>query len=103
MAANGTTWKPGQSGNPGGRPRIAREVRASAQGDSPEAYRVILGIMRDGDKDAARLAAAVRVLQLAGIPMSEDKTPEPNEPRPLPTDREPTVDDLEAAAAKGEC
>jgi hypothetical protein len=101
MARTATTWKPGQSGNPGGRPRVAREIRAGAQADSPEAYAEIRRIMREGDKDAARLAAAVKVLQLAGVPMSEDKAPEAPEAHKAPA-RDLSPEELERIAAQGE-
>jgi len=38
---------PGQSGNPGGRPKVAPELRAAAQEVSIEGLKVLTGIMRD--------------------------------------------------------
>ena len=38
---------PGQSGNPGGRPKVAPELRAAAQEVSLEGLKVLTGIMRD--------------------------------------------------------
>lgn len=67
----GRRWVAGQSGNPHGRPRIAADLRERAKGDAREAYEKVLAIMRtDGHK--LQLAAAVRVLQVAGVPMSEE-------------------------------
>jgi len=40
-------WKKGQSGNPGGRPKVAPELRAAAQEVSIEGLKVLTGIMRD--------------------------------------------------------
>jgi hypothetical protein len=101
VAKTSTTWRPGQSGNPGGRPRVAREVRASAQADTPEAYRIIAVLMREADKDSTRLSAAVKVLQIAGVPMSEvaeaAANPEPSGPTP-----EPDVDALLDVVTRGE-
>ena len=100
MPRTATTWAKGVSGNPGGRPRIAKTIRADAQVDAPDAYAEIKRIMREGDKDAARLAAAVKVLQIAGVPMSEDKAPEPEQDKPLTSGATP--EELEAAAVEGE-
>jgi hypothetical protein len=103
VALTSTSWKPGQSGNPGGRPKVAREVRASAQDDTPEAYRIISGLMRDADKDSVRLSAAVKVLQIAGVPMSEvaEAAGEAAGQVAMPA-QEPDVDSLLDAVARGE-
>lgn len=66
---NAFAWKPGQSGNPGGRPAIADEIKALAEVDSPEAYRVVAEMMRTAEKDSVRLAAALSILKMAGVPL----------------------------------
>lgn len=94
-------WKPGVSGNPGGRPRIVSGIRRKAQNDSEEAYAVLLKEMREAEKPSERISAAVKVLQLAGAPMSEDRTPEA-EQRPAQPSGEMTAEQLEEIAAGGE-
>lgn len=93
-------FKPGQSGNPGGRPKIAKEIRLKAQEASKEALEVLLGIMRDGEKASERAAAARTVLQLGGMPFSEEAaTPEAQAPAvvaPVPDE------ELASIAAQGE-
>jgi hypothetical protein len=69
----GKKWKPRQSGNASGRPKLAEEVRARADKLVPSAFGVIEKLMTDADKDSVRLSAAVRVLQVAGVPMGEVK------------------------------
>jgi len=49
---------PGQSGNPGGRPKVAPELRAAAQEVSIEGLKVLTSIMRDeGAPQNARINA----------------------------------------------
>lgn len=56
-------WKPGQSGNPGGRPAVIREVRDIARGYTVEAMETLAKIMGDGHAPcAARVAAAAHIL-----------------------------------------
>lgn len=52
----------GQSGNPGGRPKAEIDLRALARTYTKEALDTLLKVMRAGDKDSARVAAAVAVL-----------------------------------------
>lgn len=66
----GKRFAPGVSGNPKGRPSIADEVRDLAQADTPEAYLHVADLMRSADKDSTRLAAALAVLKMAGVPMT---------------------------------
>jgi hypothetical protein len=82
-------WVKGQSGNPGGRPSLPieiREVRKLCQEKSKRAFEIVAGLMEDAEKDAVRLAAALAVLKMAGMPMSADVTIEvqPAAARPLP-------------------
>jgi hypothetical protein len=57
-----TAFKPGQSGNPGGRPKVIAEVRTLAQQYTALAVETLAHIMQHGDKDAARVAAAQALL-----------------------------------------
>jgi HEAT repeat protein len=66
------TWAKGQSGNPGGRPTVVQAIRALARTNSERAFNVVLGLMEHGDKDSTRLAAAIAILKVAGVPMSAD-------------------------------
>lgn len=95
-------WVKGQSGNPGGRPRIVSGVRRTAQNAADEALEILLAVMRDEKaQGATRASAAEKVLRIAGVPMSEEKAPEdPGASAPLTTAA--TADDLEAAATQGE-
>lgn len=61
-----TSFRPGQSGNPGGRPKLPPEIvelRALARQHTPEAVKAIIAVM--GDKKApasARVTAASEIL-----------------------------------------
>lgn len=56
-------WKPGQSGNPGGRPAVIREVRDIARGHTATAMDTLVAIMTNSEAPpAARVAAAAHVL-----------------------------------------
>lgn len=55
-------FKPGQSGNPGGKPAWLKKVRQSLQGLTPLARKTLRDVMKAGaDKD--RVAAAKTVLE----------------------------------------
>lgn len=59
-------FKPGQSGNPGGRPKkTAQELDliAACKAKTPEALDVIVHIMMNSDKDAVRLSAAQSIIE----------------------------------------
>lgn len=58
----GGRWLPGQSANPGGRKRETAEVRELARQHTKAAIQALADIMADGDKDAARVAAAEALL-----------------------------------------
>lgn len=59
-------WPKGVSGNPRGRPKKSAEaqaVDALARAESAEALGVVLAVMREGEKDRDRLAAALAVIE----------------------------------------
>lgn len=60
-----TAWKPGQSGNPGGRPKEVAHVRELARQHTAEAIATLVDIMRHGTSDRARVAAAEALLNRA--------------------------------------
>lgn len=61
-ARRGRPFRPGQSGNPGGRPKAIAEVRELARSLTALAVQTLVSIMEHGDKDAARVAAAQAIL-----------------------------------------
>jgi hypothetical protein len=72
-------FRRGNSGNPKGRARKtaeARAVEALARTSSGEALDVVLSIMRAGEGDRVRLAAALAVIE-RGIGKAGDVLPEP--------------------------
>ena len=58
-------WRPGQSGNPGGRPAGVTEVREFALRYGVEAIECLVKEMREGDTSHARIAAAKAILDRA--------------------------------------
>ena len=66
-----SAFKPGQSGNPSGRPKIPADVREATRAACPEAIALLVSIMRDEDeKTAYRMDAAKTLLERAyGKPM----------------------------------
>lgn len=64
-------WKKGQSGNPGGRPKITQSVRARARMRQHDALNVLFEEMDDKD-NRSRAASAVKVLQIAGVSFASD-------------------------------
>jgi hypothetical protein len=59
-----SAWKPGQSGNPGGRPKELREVAALAREHSAEAIERLAYWMRSDDSRAS-VAASEKLLDRA--------------------------------------
>ncbi len=59
VRGRGRPFRPGRSGNPGGRPKEGARVRALAQERIEEALAVLVQIMRSGKSEAARLTAAI--------------------------------------------
>jgi hypothetical protein len=65
-----SAWQPGQSGNPGGRPKLTPEQKAdefalvqACRAKSPAALRVIEDLMLSADRDSVRLAAATFIIE----------------------------------------
>jgi hypothetical protein len=63
---NQTSFKPGQTGNAGGRPRAQRSVMTLARQHAPAMVKILAGIARDEkEKAPARVSAASAVLDRA--------------------------------------
>jgi len=63
LPTNPRKFQKGQSGNPGGRPKIIAEIRDLARSAGPEAIETLAIIMRDKKASpAARIAAANAIL-----------------------------------------
>src|SRR3954465_10012993 len=61
MPSSDTRFRPGQSGNPGGRPKAERNVRELAQQHTSEAGEALVDVGRTG-KPAERVQAATALL-----------------------------------------
>ncbi|HEY0835620.1 MAG TPA: DUF5681 domain-containing protein [Azospirillum sp.] len=69
MPSTQSQFKPGQSGNPGGRPKGERRVRELAQQNTIEALDALVHVMRTG-RPSERVAAANAILDRGwGRPM----------------------------------
>ncbi|MEG9529622.1 MAG: DUF5681 domain-containing protein [Hyphomicrobiales bacterium] len=55
-------FQPGQSGNPGGRPKASAKVRDLAREYTEQALQVLVQIAIEGESEAARVAAANAIL-----------------------------------------
>lgn len=55
-------FKPGQSGNPGGRPKHVTHVRELARKYTEEAIEALVDVCRSSKSDSARVAAATSLL-----------------------------------------
>ena len=63
MPRTSTSWSPGQSGNPGGRPKVLTEIRDLAREHTEAAISTLSKIMEDEDAPAAaRVSAAESIL-----------------------------------------
>ncbi|MFB0490201.1 hypothetical protein ABIE45_002787 [Methylobacterium sp. OAE515] len=58
-------FQPGQSGNPGGRPKASAKVRELAREYTEQALQVLVQIATEGESEAARVAAANAILDRA--------------------------------------
>jgi len=58
-------FKPGQSGNPGGRPKTIAEVRDLARVQTPAAIEALAQIATSGESEAARVSACTALLDRA--------------------------------------
>ena len=59
-------FQPGQSGNPGGRPRLPDDVKQLARGYTSEAIETLAAVMRNDEAPAAaRVSAASTILDRA--------------------------------------
>jgi hypothetical protein len=63
-------WQKGVSGNAGGRPKIAAEVKELARRYGPEAFRRIVQLMRSDDERVALAAATVVLDRAYGRPIT---------------------------------
>jgi hypothetical protein len=80
-------WQKGESGNPGGRPPLTielQEVKRLCQERSMAAYERVAELMDSADKDSTRLAAALAILKMAGMPMNAEVSVTINQPPPPP-------------------
>jgi hypothetical protein len=81
-------WRPGQSGNPSGRPRSLREVREICREACPDGARALAEIIRDRDengklreRDGRVLAVVVQTLFTWGYRKPPDYDPREDKPR----------------------
>ena len=52
-----TAWKPGQSGNPSGRPKVASAVRELARANCPKAMKRLIELVDSEDERVAFMAS----------------------------------------------
>jgi hypothetical protein len=58
----GRPFAKGESGNPGGRPKVVSEIRELAQQHTLAALRTLIEIAENGENESARVAAANSIL-----------------------------------------
>lgn len=112
-AAPSTAWKPGQSGNPSGRPKLLEQVRDLARTHTEDAIKTLADLMNDPtERGVVRVAAAEALLdrawgrptqaveasgpgggplQLAGVLILPPEEPTPAE-KALQRDEEPAAE-----------
>jgi hypothetical protein len=57
-----SSWRPGQSGNPKGRPKPEVDIAALARKHGPKCIKIVAGIMMKDKDSKVRLAAAIALL-----------------------------------------
>src|SRR5688500_7348115 len=62
-------WKPGQSGNPGGRPKVSAEIRGLARDHGAQAIERLVALMRSKNESVAVRAAEALLDRGYGRPM----------------------------------
>ena len=60
-----SAWKPGWSGNPGGRPKQSVHLKELAREQTPKAIKTLIDVMEHSERDAARVRAAEILLDRA--------------------------------------
>ena len=68
-------FAPGQSGNPGGRPAVVREVRDLAIQNAPAALAQLVALSQSSTDDRVKVAASNAILDRA---LGKPETPRPN-------------------------
>jgi len=66
-----TSWKKGQSGNPGGRPKVAAEVKELARQHGVEAIETLIRLMHSKNEAVAIRAAEALLARRSGNPAQE--------------------------------
>ena len=64
-ASRGRPFQPGQSGNPGGRPRVIAELQELARAHAPQAIAELARLAKDAKSEPARIAAIKELLDRA--------------------------------------
>lgn len=67
----GKPFKPGQSGNPSGRPKVVSHIRDLAQKHGEEALKTVVALMRSEDERVALAAAQVVLDRAYGKPIQQ--------------------------------
>lgn len=79
-------WKPGQSGNPGGRPKAAITARAACRALNEETLDTLVSLMRNHPDGRVQAMCAIRIRDEANgkpVPMTE-----------MPDDEHPQAEQL---------